>query len=347
MLTMNQPHRSPTIADVAQRAGVSIATVSRVLNATAPVKPGTRERVAEAVQELHYLPRAAARVLASRRTGTIGLLLTEIEGGYFSLLLRGIEIGVRQAGYDLLIHCTQAVHSEGGQAHKFPYRPLAEHNTDGLLVFTDSIDLSELSRLYQIGFPVVLLHQTPPEDLKIPFVTVENKAGAEKLVSHLIEVHGRRRIVFLRGPAGHEDSIWRERGYREAMAKHDLAVAPDLFCEGGFNEGIAYQAICELLAKRVVFDAVFAGDDDAAHGVLQALLEAGKRVPEQVSLVGFDDLPFSRFMHPPLTTVRAPIEEVGLNAARLLVRLIRKEVIEPKMLLPTEVIIRQSCGCLA
>ena len=243
------------------------------------------------MQELHYLPRSAARVLASRRTVTIGLLLTEIGGGFFSPLLRGIETGARQAGYDLL-------------------------------------------------------HQAPPEDLNIPFITVENRAGAEELVNHLIEVHGRQRIVFLREPEEHKDSNWRERGYREALELHGLVFDPSLVARGGFNETIAYQAVRKLLTDEIAFDAVFAGDD-AAHGVLQALLEAGKHLPEQVSLVGFDDLPFSRFMNPPLTTVRAPIEKVGLEAARLLVQVMRGEAVEPKVLLPTEVIIRQSCGCLS
>jgi DNA-binding LacI/PurR family transcriptional regulator len=342
---MNRPHRSPTISDVAKRAGVSIATVSRVINATAPVEPETVEKVTDAVQELHYLPRSAARVLASRRTGAIGLLLTEIGGGYFSPLLRGIEAGARQAGYDLLIHCTRTVHPDLAQFSKAPYRPLAEHNTDGLLIFTDSVDLRELARLYKIGFPMVLLHQTPPENLRIPFVTVENKAGAEKLISHLIAVHGKRRIVFLRGPEAHEDSSWRERGYREALERHGLVYDPSLVAPGGFNESVAYQSVRELLNAGVRFDAVFAGDDDAAHGVLQALQEFGKHVPEQVALVGFDDLSFSRFMYPPLTTVSVPIEEVGKTAVRLLARLIRDEQVESKVLLPTEVVIRQSCGC--
>jgi LacI family transcriptional regulator len=232
---MNHLHCSPTISDVARRAGVSIATVSRVINATAPVEPGTVEKVSSAVQELHFQRRSAARVLASRRTGAMGLLLTEIGGGYFSPLLCGIEAGVRQTGYDLLIHCTRTGRSDNSRILEFPHRPLAEHNTDGLLIFTDSVDLCELARLYAIGFPVVLLHQTPPEDLHIPFVTVENQAGAEKLVSHLIEVHGRRRIVFLSGPEDHEDSTWRESGYREALEMYGLAYDHRLVEQGGFN----------------------------------------------------------------------------------------------------------------
>jgi LacI family transcriptional regulator len=316
-----------------------------VINATAPVEPGTVEKVTSAVQELHYQPRSAARVLASRRTRAMGLLLTEIGGAYFSPLLRGNEMGVRQVGYGLLIHCTRAVRSVNSRISKFPHRPLAEPNTDGLLIFTDSVDLRELARLNAIGFPVVLLHQTPPEEFRIPFVTVENKAGAEKLVSHLIEVHGRRKIVFLSGPEELEDSTWRECGYRAALKAHGLTYNHRLVAQGGFNKAKAYRVICKLRTEGAAFDVVFAGDDDAGHGVLQVLMEAGTSVPEQVALVGFDDLPFSRFMCPPLTTVRAPIEEVGLTAVRLLARLICNENVESKVLLPTEVVIRQSCGC--
>lgn len=202
-----RPQRA-TIADVAQRASVSIATVSRVLNASAPVSAETASRVRAAIAELHYTPRAAARGLASRCTRTIGLLLPEISGRFFPPLLRGIEAGAREHGYGLLIHSTQ----DGTGPADPPHRPLGEHNTDGLLVFTDSLTDVELARLYRIGFPVVLLYRSPPDGLPVPSVAFENRAGARALVDHLIEVHGRRRIAFLRGPAGHKDSSWREAG---------------------------------------------------------------------------------------------------------------------------------------
>ena len=189
----------PTIADVARRAGVSIATVSRVLNGSTPVVDATAERVRQAVDALRFVPRSAARGLASRRTNTIGLLLPEISGAFFSPLLRGIEAAAREAGFDLLIHATEDPNRDPGAR-----RPLGEHNTDGLLIFTDSLADAEILRLHALGQPVVLMHQTM-QGSGIPVITVENKQGAAEIVSHMVEVHGRRRIAFLRGPERQED----------------------------------------------------------------------------------------------------------------------------------------------
>jgi DNA-binding LacI/PurR family transcriptional regulator len=331
-------NRPPTIEDVAQRAEVSIATVSRVVNGSTPVNPQTAKRVREAIRELNYVPSPAARTLANRRTNTIGLLLPEISGAFFPPMLRGIEAGVRAEGYGLLIHSTSDVHRRGGRA-------LAEHNTDGLLIFPESIEESEVLRLHSRNFPIVLLHQTPPSDLRIPTVTIENQAGAGMLVSHLIEKHGRRRIAFLRGPAGHEDSMWRERGYKTALHSHGIGFDEDLVGEGRFDETTSREVVQSWLLDGLDFDAVFAGDDDSAIGAVSALRNAGKRVPEDVAVVGFDDVPFARFLSPPLTTIRAPIEAVGREAVGLLMKSIRQKHCETTLRLPTELVIRQSCGC--
>ncbi len=334
--------QQPTISDVAQKAGVSIATVSRVINGTTPVASETAQRVQEAIRELAFVPRAAARVLARRRTETLGLLLPEIGGAFFSPLLRGIEAEAQMAGFDLLIHATSHTpHASTPVAH----RPLGEHNTDGLIVFTQSIDEKELSRLHALNFPTVLLYQTPPSSLNIPTITIENKSGAQQIVEHLIHTHDRRRIVFLRGPEGNEDSEWRERGYREALQVNEIPFDPSLVAMGGFNEEEAQIAIRELLTRGVDFDAVFGGDDDTAAGVISALTQAGKHVPQDVAVVGFDDLPIARYLRPALTTVRAPIEQVGREGVRQLVRLIRGQQAETLVLLRTEIVIRESCGC--
>jgi len=330
----------PTIADVARLAEVSIATVSRVLNRTVPVDAETEKRVRAAVAELNYIPHAAARTLASRRTDTVGLLLSEIGGEFFQPMLRGIELTASQAGFDLLIHSTR-----GPRPQDAPHRPLGEHNTDGLLVFTDSLDGRELARLHKIGFPLVLMHQSPPDGLDLPVVTIENRPGAQKLVEHLIDVHGCRRIVFLRGPAGNEDSQDREAGYRRALKGRGLAFDPALIATGEFNGGAAHAAIDVLLAAGVGFDAIFTGDDDSAAGVIEALRQAGRKVPEDVAVAGFDDSTFACMLTPPLTTVRSPMELVGQAAARQLVRIIRGEQVEPRLVLPTELVIRRSCGC--
>ena len=333
-------NRHATISDVAERAGVSIATVSRVLNGTAPVADETAERVRLAIAGLNYVPRAAARVLASRRTNMIGLLLPEIGGAFFQLMLRGVEAGVREAGFDLLIHATHMVHD--GVA---PRRPLGEHNTDGLILFTDSVDLDEVQRLHRIGHPAVLMHRSSPHGMQIPVVTVENKNGAYQAVWHLIQVHGRHRIAFLRGIQDQEDAIWRERGYREALRNAGVPFDPDLIGQGDFDSHRAEQTVKTWLAEGVNFDAIFAADDESASGALAALRAAGKRVPEDVPVVGFDDVTFARFLVPPLTTVRAPIEQVGREAVHQLVNLIRTGNADSQTLLSTELIIRESCGC--
>lgn len=339
-MTRNPP--SPTIADVAKRAGVSIATVSRVVNGTTPVIDETAKRVQAAIEELHYHPRAAARVLASRRTDTLGLLLPEIGGAFFSPLLRGIEAEARIGGYDLLVHATSHIPHASAPV---PHRPLAEHNTDGLIIFTQSVELDELTRLHHNNFPVVLLYQTPPPSANIPAVLIENKSGAQKITDHLIEVHGRRRIAFLQGPAGNQDSEERERGYRLSLKSHGLKFDPALVGTGGFNEDDAQAAIQRWISERVDFDAVFAADDDSAVGALQALRRAGRLVPEDVAVAGFDDVPFARHISPALTTVRAPIEQVGREAVRRLINLIRGEPPQGPVSMRTELVIRESCGC--
>jgi len=335
---MNSKALIPTISDVARLAGVSIATVSRVLNGTTPVVPETAERVRLAIEELKFVPRTAARTLASRRTNTIGLILSEIGGAFFPHLLKGIEAESRTSGYELLIHSTQG-------AHLNQRKPLGEHNTDGLLVFTSSLELAELERLHSINFPLVLMHQTPPEEQNIPVITIENKDGAEMLVSHLIEQHHRRRIVYLRGPEGHEDSVWRERGYREALEKHNIPVRDELIAVGGFDEEFAFAAMQKIIQDGIEFDAVFAGDDDASIGAYRALKMSRRIIPDDVAVVGFDDVQFSRYISPALTTVRAPIEEVGREAVRQLIRLLNGEQAESLVLMRTELVIRESCGC--
>jgi len=331
-----------TIEDVAELAGVSIATVSRVVNGTGPVAETTAARVQSAIAELNYVPNAAARGLARRKTNTIGLIVRDISGHFFQPMLRGIEAGVREYGFDLLIHSTQILPGQNLP----PKYPLGEHNADGLLVFTDSLDEAQICRLYSVQFPLVLLHRSPPSGLNIPCVTIENKSGVRRMMNYLIEERGFRRIAFLRGTEGAEDSYWRELGYKEALAAHNIPYDPALIGEGGFDEEQAKTQIRAWLAQGRLdhIDAIFAGDDDSALGTMAVLREAGIRVPEDIALVGFDDIPLARHLTPPLTTVHAPIELAAREAVRQLVRLIRTGEADLLTLLPTELVIRRSCG---
>jgi DNA-binding LacI/PurR family transcriptional regulator len=337
---MTQPRKSSTIRDVARLADVSVATVSRYINNSAPLAEETGKRVQQAMDELRFSPHPIAQNLATKRTNTLGLLLLDIGGSFYTPLLRGIESVSSEAGFDLLIHSTR-----GSQAGLRPRRALTEHNTDGLLIFIDALDNAELTRLNEIGFPVVLMHQSPPAGLDIPVVTIENQAGACQIVDHLIEAHGRKRIAFLQGPEENEDSEARERGYRQALKKHNIAFDPALVARGGFDTEGAFIATKILLDSKIPFDAIFTGDDDSAIGVLDALKVAGLNVPADVSVAGFDDSIFSRLLSPSLTTVRSPIEMVGREAVAQLIHQIRGEPTNPRTVLQTEMILRQSCGC--
>ncbi len=331
---------SVTIRDVARAAGVSVATVSRYLNRHTNVSSEVSLRLEKVMAELEYVPHVSARKLATNKTNTIGLLLMDIGGDFFVPMLNGVERTARQNGYDLLISSTGDPKQPGGIIHM-----LGPHNTDGLLVFANSVQADRLKQLHEIGFPVVLIHSSPPEGLPIASVTVENKAASRKITEHLIEVHHRRRIVFLRGQEGQEDSYWRELGYRHALSLHDIPFEPSLVAMGEFNRFIAKEAILSMIASGIEFDGVFAGDDEAAIGVIASLQEAGIRVPEDVSVVGFDDQPIAQFITPRLTTVRAPTREVGCVATQTLVDLICNGRVEQLTLLPTEIVIRRSCGC--
>ncbi len=340
MTESKSPSRA-TIAEVAKRAGVSIATVSRVINQSAPIADNTAARVHAAIAELNYVPQAAARRLASGKINALGLITNLISVPFFAPLLQGIEGTAREAGFDVLIHCTQC---EPGPTTGFQ-RPLGPHNTDGLLVFAGALDDSELTYLYEKGFPTVLLHQSPPEGLDIPVVTFENKKSARQLVEHLIEVHGYHRIAFLRGPESQEDSHWREMGYREALSAHGIEFDPALVASGQVKGREAQEAVARWLEADSPVDAIFSWDDDSALEIIQALQKASKRVPEDIAVVGFDDIHLAHYLSPPLTTVRVPAERAGREAVRQLVSLIEDGQAELLSLLATELVIRRSCGC--
>ncbi len=331
---------SVTIREVAQKAGVSVATVSRYINRNAPISKDVAERLKLVMTELRYVPHAAARQLASQKTRVVGLLLNTLHNDFFVPLLNGIEAVVRKHEYNLVI-ATYLIDSRNMPP------PIGPHNTDGMLVFSDGLSDDDLISLNARKFPMVLVHRTAPDSLKIPSVTVENKKISFEIIDHLIKIHGRKRIMLLRGPINQEDSYWRETGYRSALEANGIPFDEKLVLNGDFERNTAYKVLNEFIAaeKQVSFDAIFTGDDDAAIGVLTALRENDYRVPEDVSVVGFDDLGFSAFLTPPLTTVSAPTETVGRIAAERLFSLFDKQFQEEDILLPTELIIRRSCGC--
>jgi LacI family transcriptional regulator len=340
-MAKNTPLKRFTISDVSQHAGVSIATVSRVLNDTAPVSEETAAKVRAAIEELNYIPNTSARVLAGGKTHVLGLIIPEIASLSLIPLLAGIEGTARAMKYGLLIY-TSGVEAVSGEKIR---HILNENNTDGLLVYVNSLDEEELTRLNRLGFPVVLLHHTPPKNLSIPYITFHNQGAAQELIDHLIEVHGYRRIAWLRVPAGHEDSEAREQGYRKSLSDHGIVYDPELVGYGGFNYGDARETIGRWMDDGLKVDAVFAGADEAAFGAISAIREAGRRVPEDIAVVGFDDIDLGRHLFPPLTTIHADFEEAGKQAVLQLEKLISKGKAAKRVIVPTELIIRRSCNC--
>lgn len=340
---MTRRSSSVTIRDVARQAGVSVATVSRYINRNAPVSAEVAERLDRVMSDLRYVPHAAARHLASRKTRVIGLLLNNLHNDFFVPLLNGVEAVVRQNEYNLIIATYH-----GNSRDSMP-PPIGPHNTDGMLVFSDGLFDEDLANFHEGGFPMVLVHRTSPNSLTIPSVTVENVEITHRLVEHLIQAHGKRRILFMRGPLHQEDSYRREMGYKSALVANGIPLDENLILNGEFERDIAYQVLDEFLAngKRGAFDAVFTGDDDAAIGVLRALHKHECRIPEEVAVVGFDDLGFASFLNPPLTTVRAPTESVGRIATEKLFALLEDSSSNEAIVLPTEIIFRRSCGCQA
>ena len=340
---MTRRSNAVTIYDVARKAGVSVATISRYINRNAPVSQEVAERIHQVMTELRYVPHAAARHLATRKTRVIGLLLNNLHNDFFVPLLNGVEAVVRQKGYNLIVATYHA------NSRDVMPPPIGPHNTDGLLVFSDGLVDEDLANFHASGFPMVLVHRTPPSSLSLPFVTVENIEITRQLIEHLIQVHGRRRILFMRGPADQEDSYRREVGYKAALEANGISVDERLLLNGEFERNIAYSVLDEFLSngQRVAFDAVFTGDDDAAIGALKALHQHRYRIPEDVAVVGFDDLGFAQFLNPPLTTVRAPTETVGRVASERLFALLENQTEDEALVLSTEIIYRRSCGCNA
>jgi LacI family transcriptional regulator len=338
---MTKKSSTITIRDVAKHAGVSVATVSRYMNHTGPVSSETGARISQVMLELNYSPHAVARQLATSRKQAVGLLITDMMIDFFAPMVNGVFSVTAENNYNLLVAISNLETRSKGVAC-----PVGPQNTDGTLIFANSLTDEQLVELCRTGFPVVLLYRTPPAELKVPCVVVENTDSCRKLIDHLIEEHARKRILFFRGPDDQEDSYWREMGYRASLETHGLPIDEDLFLPGQFSHQPAYQSMHNYLMQgNRDFDAIFTGNDDSAVGILTALEEAGLRVPEDVSVVGFDDFRLAPFLNPPLTTVRAPTELVGRIGAEQLAKLFQGVPIEQKVMLPTEIVLRRSCGC--
>jgi LacI family transcriptional regulator len=296
-----------TIRDVARRAQVSVATVSRTLNRLENVSEETRTRVADAVRELGYVPHAGARSLSLSRTNAIGVVLPDLHGEFFSEIVRGMDREASRLGYLLLL---SNLHGRKQQAANALLA--MRGRVDAMLVMAPQLSEAELSGALPERLPTLLINTRTQEGGR-PSIHLDNAAGARAVVEHLVKL-GRRRLVHIAGPQGNIDAQERADAFRKTCAGHGLA------CEivaGDFSEESGVAAVQMLLEQGAAFDGIFAANDNMAIGALQALRASGVVVPADVALVGFDDIPLAR--HLGLSTVRVRIAELGEHAvARLL-----------------------------
>jgi len=309
---------SVTIKDVARAAQVSVATVSRTLNGHGNVAEDVRRRVLAVANDLRYTPHAAARSLSSRRTQTLGVVLPDLHGEFFSELVRGVDQVAREHRLHLLVSSYHGQPEEQISALR-----AMRGRVDGLLVMSPYA-AAQVSIAEELAatLPTVLIN-AQDAGADTPSLNVDNYGGAQAMVEHLVAA-GHRRIAFIAGPDDNFDANERLRGYREALARL-LPDAREWVLPGKFDEASGHAAGAALLAAQERPDAVFAANDMMALGCLFGLVQGGLRVPDDIAVTGFDDIPLARYVHPALTTMRVNIAELGARAARMLLARLNPE----------------------
>jgi LacI family transcriptional regulator len=324
-----------TITDIARRAGVSVPTVSRVVNGRSDVSPGTRERVEELLRRHGYRKRAAP---PGRRAALIDLVFNDLDSPWAVEIIRGVEEVAHAAGAGTVV---SAIHGRSGDARRW-MRNLRARVCDGVVLVTSSLDPVLHQELGILGVPLVVVDPAGSPALDVPTVGAANRSGGMAATEHLLAL-GHRRIGLIAGPPRLLCSRARLDGYRAALEGAGVAVDESLIVPGDFRHGSGFAGCYALLDLPEPPTAVFAASDQMALGAIEALRRQGLRVPEDMSVVGFDDLPEVRWSAPPLTTVRQPLADMGKVAARTVLRLTRDERPDsPRVELDTELILRSS-----
>jgi LacI family transcriptional regulator len=323
--------RAVTIKDVAREADVSVASVSRVLNGVGRVGAATRSRILDTAERLRYVPHEGARSLITRRTDTIGMILPDLHGEFFSELLRGADAAARARGFHLLVSTSHGSVAEAAGAIRS-----MRGRVDGLIIMSPQIAPDPLA--LPDGLPVVLMNA--PLGAGRSGVAVQNYEGALAMVRHLGITA--TRIAHISGPEGNGDAGERLRGYLDARP---LDLGPDYVVRGDFTAASGYRAGLELAGLDPMPQAVFAANDMMAAGCIEAFAELGVRVPDDVAIGGFDDVPLARFLRPALTTMRVDLVALGAKAFERLSAELEQHGRDSKVdqVLP-ELVVRSSCG---
>jgi LacI family transcriptional regulator len=324
-------NRKTTLKDLARLAKVSTVTVSNVLNQRPNVSQETRVRVMEAVQRTGYTANLAARGLAGGRTNILGVVVPDLSTQYLGEIVRGVSAEVRSAGMEMLISTALNTKSERTQLE------LLHNITDGLILILPHTDDDEIQSLEQEGVPIVMVDHRG-STIKLPAVDVDNYTGSRQATEYLLGLN-HSRIGFIAGL--YAASSARLRGYKEALLNAGVPFDKTLVVQGNFLQPSGFAAMTKLLELSKPPTAIFAANDLTAFGAMEAIKEHGLRVPDDISVVGFDDIPMASQVYPPLTTVRQPLAEMGVAAVRMMIAKLRG--VEPpskRITLPTELVVR-------
>lgn len=347
MTKNNSYNRQFNIIDIAEKAGVSRSTVSRVLNNDPYVSEKTRSRVLDIINEVGYSPNVAARMLRTQRTNIIAVVVPDPLGNifasdnphYYSSIIQSITEVTQKRDYAMLLW----VGTMDEAKDQFYNRILRNRLMDGMLIASSVAGEDALfERLLQIELPFVVIGSPMYYQDQVSYVTIDNRAAARRAVQHLVD-QGRKHIATITGDWHNEDTQARLAGYRDALIHNNLPVDDDLISISKYNRKVGFEAMQTLLSKGKPIDAVFAGSDMIAFGAIDAIVDAGLRVPQDIAVVGFDDLPTARECNPPLTTIRQPIFGKAEVATNLLIDQIDNPKPSPRgVILPTELICRAS-----
>jgi LacI family transcriptional regulator len=325
------------ISEIARRANVSTATVSRTLNSSGPVKAATARKVWRAVTELNYVPNSHARALVSGRSRMLGVIVSDITNPFFPELLRSFELRAAEKQYDLLVTST------GYETTKMSacLRRMLERKVDGVAMMTSEMDLGLIKELSSRGVPMVFMDvgQIGP---KMSHVAVDYGNGVRQAVDHVVEL-GHKHIAFISGPLDLHSARTRRQAFLEGMRAHGLSADKKMIREGMHTADGGHEAMEALLRLSKKPTAVVCSNDWTAIGALNAIVSSGLRVPHDISLVGFDDIPLATYTNPPMTSVRMSAADVGTVAFQALFGLIVGERVEGDVYqIPTKLVVRAS-----
>jgi len=329
----------PTITDVSKRAGVSRSTVSRLIAGKGYVSDEARKAVEAAINELGYRPNTMARGLRSNRSDIIGAVVVDVASPFYAQMVGGIQEAARAAGRSVIIASGYAVRDE--EAHAIV--ELLDRACDGLILYLENPLREDVQQMIvKSGTPVIIVggNPCPPAKLRI---RIDNYSGALAGM-RLLLAEGHRNIAYLSGGLMYHDTRERLRGIADALAERGLGLDDILVEHGAFSERFGHEAAARLVAEHPEITAIFAGDDDVAAGALLALKQAGRRVPADISLLGFDDNFHARHLTPSLTTIRQPVLEAGRTATRELVAILDGSAPAAEITIPTELVRRESVG---